>query len=179
MNTFDALMQQNGVKKTIDVNTTPSGFQLIRRGSPPEDNYYLLQFDGLSVPNPGISTSGAVIFSPGPTRKVLAEKAHFIKYATNNEAEYGGLILGLEMAKNLKIENLLIEGDSQLVIYQTEGRWKSKDLRMARFQEIIQELLASFNFVGIRHVRREYNTHADSLTNECLKLRESFERNHT
>jgi ribonuclease HI len=179
MNAFDVLMKQNEVAPATETNTTPSGFQLIKRGSPPEENYYLLQFDGLSVPNPGASTSGAVIFSPGSPRKVLAEKAHFIKHATNNEAEYGGLILGLELAKQLKIENLLIEGDSQLVIYQTEKRWKAKDLRMAKLQEIVQELLKSFNFIGIRHVRREFNTHADALTNECIKSRESFERFHT
>jgi ribonuclease HI len=162
----------------LETNTTPSGFQLIKRGTPPEDDYCLLQFDGLSVPNPGISTSGAVIYSPGPSRKVIAEKAHFIKFATNNEAEYGGLILGLELAKKLKVENLLIEGDSQLVIYQTEGRWKAKDLRMAKFQEIIKDLLKSFNYVGIRHVKREFNKHADALTNECLQRKESFERIH-
>jgi ribonuclease HI len=179
MNAFDLLMKQNESVPVAETNTTPSGFQLIKRGSPPEDNYYLLQFDGLSVPNPGVSTSGAVIYSPGSTRKVVAERAHYIKHATNNEAEYGGLILGLELAKQLKAENLLIEGDSQLVIYQTEGRWKAKDLRMAKLQEIVQELLKSFNFVGVRHVRRENNTHADALTNECLKRRESFERFHT
>jgi ribonuclease HI len=177
MNAFDLLMKKNETPASAE-STTPSGFQLIKRGSPPEDNYYLLQFDGLSVPNPGTSTSGAVIFSPGSNRKVVAEKAHFITHATNNEAEYGGLILGLELAKQLKIENLLIEGDSQLIIYQTEGRWKAKDLRMAKLQEITQELLKSFNFVGIRHVRREFNVHADALTNECLKRRESFERIH-
>jgi ribonuclease HI len=178
MNAFDALMKQNEAAPEADTNTTPSGFQLIKRGSPPEDNYYLLQFDGLSVPNPGTSTSGAVIYSPGTPRKVVAERAHFITHATNNEAEYGGLILGLELAKELKVENLLIEGDSQLVIYQTEGRWKAKDLRMAKLQEIVQQLLKSFNFVGVRHVRREFNKHADALTNECLQRRESFERIH-
>jgi ribonuclease HI len=178
MNAFDVLMKQNEKVDVPDINTTPSGFQLIKRGNPPEDNYYLMQFDGLSAPNPGISTSGAVIFSPGPNRKVVAEKAHYINHATNNEAEYGGLILGLEMAKELKIENLLIEGDSQLIIYQTEGRWKAKDLRMAKLQEIVQELLKHLNFVGVRHVRREFNKHADALTNECLKLRESFQRFH-
>jgi ribonuclease HI len=175
MNAFDLLMKQ-GEPATVEETTTPSGYKLIKRGSPPEDHYYLLQFDGLSVPNPGISTSGAVIYSPGSTRKVLAEKAHFIKYATNNEAEYGGLILGLEMARDMKIENLLIEGDSQLIIYQTEGRWKAKDLRMAKLQEIVQGLLKSFNFVATRHVRREFNKEADALTNECLKKQESFQR---
>ena len=178
MNAFDVLMKKNETVETPDTNTTPSGFQLIKRGNPPEDNYYLMQFDGLSAPNPGISTSGAVIFSPGTHRTVVAEKAHYINHATNNEAEYGGLILGLEMAKKLKIENLLIEGDSQLIIYQTEGRWKAKDARMHQLQEIVQELLKSFNFIGIRHVRREFNKHADALTNECLKRRESFERKH-
>jgi ribonuclease HI len=175
MDAFDNLLSE---KEVLETNTTPSGFQLIKRGTPPEDQYYLLQFDGLSVPNPGISTSGAVIYSPGVSRKVIAEKAHFIKFATNNEAEYGGLILGLELAKKLKVENLLIEGDSQLVIYQTEGRWKAKDLRMAKFQEIIKDLLKSFNYVGIRHVKREFNKHADALTNECLQRKESFERIH-
>ena len=162
--------------KVIDNNRTESGAIIIKRGTPTEDEYNLIQFDGLSAPNPGKSTSGAVIFSQGPNRRVMLEAAHYIEYANNNEAEYGGLILGLEQAKLLGIKNILIEGDSETVIYQTEGRFRTIHSKIVLLQEVVKELLKSFNFVAIRHIKREFNKHADSLSNECLSLGKSFNR---
>ena len=174
MNAFDLLMNNSRQPVSDDNDITASGYVIIKKRPPPESQYYLLQFDGLSAPNPGTSTSAAVIFSPD--REPLREVAHFITHATNNEAEYGGVILGLETAIKMNIKNLLIEGDSQLVIYQLEGRWKGKDPRMVSLSNIAKGLIASFDNVGIRYVPRKQNKYADKLTNDALELRAGFDR---
>lgn len=135
---------------------------------------YLLQFDGLAVPNPGEATGGAVLFKENIH---VFEAGEYIKFGTNNIAEYMGLFIGLNYAKELKIKNILIEGDSMLVIQQVSGAWKvnneSLKIMYIQIQKMIKE---DFDFVGIRHVYRKDNQHADNLTNETLKLKKSFFR---
>ncbi|NDB86194.1 MAG: hypothetical protein EB127_26385, partial [Alphaproteobacteria bacterium] len=77
---------------------TKSGYSIIKGSDKTEEeSCYLLQFDGLAEPNPGISTGGAVVFSP-ISRKVVFERGEFIDFATNNQAEYTGLVIGLQSA---------------------------------------------------------------------------------
>ena len=167
-------MNNSPIQKEDVVSDTLSKYSMVKNTPPPESEYYLMQFDGLSAPNPGLSTSAAVIFSPDGTP--IREVAHFIIHATNNEAEYGGVILGLETAIKMGIKNILIEGDSQLVIYQIEGRWKGKEPRMIALSNIAKSLLASFRNVGVRHVPRANNKYADKLTNEACQKRAGFDR---
>jgi ribonuclease HI len=141
-----------------------------------EDSYYLLQFDGLSEPNPGVSTAGSVLFSPG-SRSPVIERGEFIDFATNNQAEYIGLIIGLKSAIELGIKELLIEGDSRLVIFQTEGKWKIKNEGLKPLLEKVKELLTHFTFIGLRHIYRKNNKYADKITNNVLKSRESYSKN--
>jgi len=153
---------------------TKSDYLMIRGSEDPgEDKCYLLQFDGLSFPNPGISTGGAVMFSPS-SRKVVFERGEFIEHATNNQAEYTGLIIGLNSAIDLGVKNLLIEGDSNLVILQTAGKWKVKNEALKDLNEEVRDLLPFFEFVAIRHVYRDKNVHADRITNDVLKSKKSF-----
>jgi ribonuclease HI len=165
MNAFDLLMKstnKSNNKYTMITHNTPSTT---------DSDYYLLQFDGLSEPNPGKSSAGAVIFKDGVP---VIEAAHYIEHATNNQAEYGGLILGLEKAVELGIKNLYIEGDSMLVIKQILGEWKVKEPTLKEMHALAKNLIKNFNNIGATHVRREYNTHADALTNECVRAERSF-----
>jgi ribonuclease HI len=136
---------------------------------------YLLQFDGASDPNPGPSAGGAVLFHPGTTDPVF-ERYEFIPHATNNEAEYNGLIIGLQEAADAGIKNLLIEGDSNLIINQFAGTWKIKAQNLVSLHKKARDLLSSFDFVAIKHIPREKNTHADRLTNEGVKEKDSVLR---
>ena len=90
------------------------------------DNEYLLRFDGGSRGNPGISGCGFVIYDPlGGV--VLKTSATVGMHATNNEAEYHGLLMALcAISNNDNIERIRIEGDSMLVINQLKGLWKVK-----------------------------------------------------
>jgi len=136
---------------------------------------YLLQFDGASDPNPGPSAGGAVLFHPGTTDPVF-ERYEFIPHATNNEAEYNGLIIGLQEAADAGIKNLLIEGDSNLIVNQFAGTWKIKAQNLASLHKKARDLLSKFDFVSIKHIPREKNTHADRLTNEGVKEKDSVLR---
>lgn len=153
---------------------TKSGYSIIiGSDTTEEESCYLLQFDGLSEPNPGTSTAGAVMFCP-LSRIVVFERGEFIDFATNNQAEYTGLIIGLKSAIDLGIKQLLIEGDSQLIIFQTEGKWKVKHEGLKSLNKEVKELLSHFEFVAIRHVYRNNNEYADKITTNVLKSKKSF-----
>jgi ribonuclease HI len=140
----------------------------------PVEPCHLLQFDGLSVPNPGKATSGAVLFRPDGTK--LAEIGEYMSHGTNNTAEYMGLIIGLRMAVKNEIRALKIEGDSQLVIKQCLGQWAVNNLALKALHAEALVLFGEFDYVALRHVRREFNTLADSITNEVIKSEKSFVR---
>ena len=143
---------------------------------------YLLQFDGSAVPNPGRASGGAVLFSPRrgeifePDAVKYIEVGEYISHATNNIAEYTGLIIGLELALEVGVRNLIVEGDSMLVVQQVQGKWKVSAEPLKPYCARAKELLGKFDSVVVRHIRREKNSHADSLTNEVVAKRVGFKR---
>jgi ribonuclease HI len=144
---------------------------------PKLEECYLLQFDGLAVPNPGEATGGAVLFKNNTKKDILFETGEYIKFGTNNIAEYTGLFIGVKEAVKLKIKNVLIEGDSMLVTQQVAGKWKvNNDVLKIYHSEIVKLLKTQFDFVGIKHVYRKDNAHADDLTNETFRIKSSFIR---
>jgi ribonuclease HI len=154
--------------------TTISGYSVIKGVNTSEEECYLLQFDGKSEPNPGESSGGAVLFSKD--KKVVFEVGEYIRYATNNQAEYTGLIIGLKLANEMGIKSLLVEGDSKLVINQTAGSWKVKNEGMKKLHADAREVALKFDFIAVKHVFRDNNQHADRLTNEVTDTKMSFKR---
>lgn len=152
---------------------TESGYYIIKGNSTiKESDCYLLQFDGLAEPNPGEASSGAILYSP--SKEPLYETGEYIKFATNNTAEYIGLVIGLRLALDKGINKLLVEGDSQLVIFQIEGKYKVKNETLQNYYKEACNLISKFEFIAIRHIRRELNKEADRITNEVVKSKESF-----
>lgn len=144
---------------------------------------HLLQFDGASEPNPGQSGSAYVLFSPilidehgTQYRDVIQEGYKFFEYATNNEAEYNGLILGLESALKLGIEEIDVEGDSNLIIQQVTGAWKVKVDRLVPLKSKASSLLHKFKKYTIKHIYREENTDADRLSKEAILIKREDHR---
>jgi ribonuclease HI len=135
---------------------------------------YHLSFDGGAVPNPGRAGSAAVISDTNG--KILYECGEFIQRATNNVAEYGGLIIGLRLALKRGISRLLIQGDSNLVISQISGKWAVNDPKMKGLYNEASSLLKQFQYVGCRHVYRSNNTRADALADEVIQGGRGFER---
>ncbi len=143
---------------------------------------YLLQFDGASEPNPGPSGAAYVIYSPPRLqgdeliREVVQEGYSYIPHATNNEAEYQALILGLTEALKLGISKLHIEGDSNLVIHQVQHLWKVKQSHLIPLCAKASSLLLQFKSYKINHIPREENSDADSLSKEAIQIKRTISR---
>ena len=143
---------------------------------------WLLQFDGAANPNPGPASAGAVLWSPQDAqgkRSPVFEMGKFIGKNTNNVAEIQGLLLGLKMAVMRNARDLLIEGDSELIINQQIGKYRVSHKNLKVWWSEIQAAMmdeTSFDWIAIRHVYREYNERADSITKEVLSKKQSFTR---
>jgi len=125
-----------------------------------------LQFDGCSKANPGIAGAGAVIYK---FNKEIATQIKFVgNNATNNFAEYTGLIIGLKEAINLGIKSLSVEGDSMLVIKQMKGEYKVKSGNLIDLYNEAKLLEKKFDFITFKHIYRENNKRADKLSNLAI-----------
>ena len=127
----------------------------------------VVEADGGSRGNPGPAGYGAVVFS-GDRETVLAERKAAIGTATNNVAEYRGLIAGLEGAADVGATDVAVAMDSKLVVEQMAGRWKVKHPDLIPLNQRAKELARGFARVGYRWIPRERNSHADRLANEAM-----------
>ncbi|MGN7142377.1 reverse transcriptase-like protein, partial [Streptomyces pseudogriseolus] len=128
---------------------------------------FVVEADGGSRGNPGPAGYGAVV-SDAATGETLAEAAEFIGVATNNVAEYRGLLAGLRAARELDPEaRVHVRMDSKLVVEQMSGRWKIKHPAM---KPLAAEAATVFppGQVTYEWIPRERNTHADRLANEAM-----------
>ncbi|GAA2676596.1 bifunctional RNase H/acid phosphatase [Nonomuraea recticatena] len=130
---------------------------------------YLVEADGGSRGNPGPAGYGAVVMD-ARDRQVLAEAAEAIGVATNNVAEYKGLIAGLTSVLDLAGEGAAVEVrmDSKLVIEQMAGRWKIKNEGLRPLAIEAQALVRRLRVTGWTWIPRERNKHADRLANEAM-----------
>jgi broad specificity phosphatase PhoE/ribonuclease HI len=128
----------------------------------------VIEADGGSRGNPGPAGYGAVVRDWG-SGEVLREVAGSVGVATNNVAEYRGLIAGLSAAADLDPgADVEVRMDSKLVVEQMSGRWKVKHTDMRVLAGEAAELVRKFPSVRFVHVRREFNSHADRLANEAM-----------
>jgi probable phosphoglycerate mutase len=126
----------------------------------------ILYADGACRGNPGPAGAGAVLLDG--TGRVIAELTKFLGVATNNVAEYEGLIIGLERAQRLGVDELEVRMDSKLVVEQMSGRWKIKHPNMKPLALKAGALLATFPKRTITHVPRDQNEIADALSNRAI-----------
>lgn len=127
----------------------------------------VIEADGGSRGNPGPAGYGAVV-RDGLTGDVLAERAAGIGVATNNVAEYGGLIAGLRAALDLDPAEVEVRMDSKLVVEQMSGRWQVKHPSMKPLAREAASLIAQLPSVRFSWIPREKNKHADRLANEAM-----------
>jgi probable phosphoglycerate mutase len=104
----------------------------------------------------------------GPGGQTLAEIGKYFGRATNNVAEYYGLIAALDAAQARGIQRLLIRSDSELLVRQMQGRYKVKSADLKPLYERALKLARGFANFAIEHVPREQNTEADALGNRAL-----------
>ena len=126
----------------------------------------VVHVDGGSRGNPGPAAAAAVITSP--EGDVLDEAAVTIGRATNNVAEYRGLLLGLERARALGATEVDVVNDSELIAHQVNGRYKVKHADMKPLHAEAIAALRGFERWSVRPVPRAENADADALVNQVL-----------
>jgi ribonuclease HI len=137
----------------------------------------ILYCDGGARGNPGPAAAGAVLFTTSENRDVgeetessppISRRGWYLGRATNNEAEYEGLIRGLEMALAQGVRSIEVRMDSELVVKQVNGEYKVKKPHLQRLHNRAVELLDSFEDWRIIAVPRDCNSQADAIVNEIL-----------
>jgi len=128
----------------------------------------LVEADGGSRGNPGPAGYGAVVLDT-VSGDVLAERAEGIGRATNNVAEYRGLIAGLTAALELgDVAEVEVRMDSKLVVEQMSGRWQVKHPDMKPLAQQAMTLVRRLPRVRFSWIPREQNARADRLANEAM-----------
>lgn len=133
----------------------------------------IVEADGGSRGNPGIAGSGAILIDEA-TGEILAERAVYIGIATNNVAEYRGLIAGLIAAHEVAPgRSVHVRMDSKLVVEQMSGRWKVKhpDMQVLHAEA---RALAHGRDVTFEWVPRLQNVRADALANRAMDTRTDY-----
>ena len=124
--------------------------------------------DGGARGNPGPAGYGVhVVDTEGTT---LAELVGPLGSATNNVAEYSGLIAALQWAVDNGHRRMRIRMDSELVIKQMRGEYKVKHATMQVLHADAKRLVAQLDHVTLEHVRREQNKVADKLSNQAMDI---------
>ncbi|MFG2607774.1 bifunctional RNase H/acid phosphatase [Streptomyces sp. NPDC048514] len=136
---------------------------------------FIVEADGGSRGNPGPAGYGAVV-SDAVTGETLMEDAEYIGIATNNVAEYRGLLAGLRAAHALDpTATVHVRMDSKLVVEQMSGRWKIKHPGMKPLATEARAVLPP-DRVTYEWIPRDRNKHADRLANEAMDAGAKGER---
>ena len=125
---------------------------------------WVVHMDGSST----LHADGIEVVLKSPEADKLKHKVRLHYQTTNNEAEYEALLKGLELAKSLGAESILVQGDSQLVMGQVNGTYEAKEERMKRYLNKVRCLIKKFSETHFVQVLREENMEADTLAKEAL-----------
>jgi ribonuclease HI len=127
---------------------------------------YKLFSDGACRGNPGAGGAGAVIMDD--RENLIWEGKEYLGHCTNNIAEYRALILGLKGALANGYKSLEVYLDSELLAKQINGSYRVKNEKLKVLMKEVRSLLISFESVGVKHVLRSHNSHADKLANMAI-----------
>jgi ribonuclease HI len=133
------------------------------------EDTFVIYFDGCCKGNPGPGGAGSVLYK---NEKEIWSDCMFVgEKVTNNISEYAGLLMGLQFATNQSdIKNLIIKGDSQLVIKQMIGEYKVNSENIKELFKKAKEYEKIFESVQYLHVYRKDNKRADELSNKGLLI---------
>lgn len=126
----------------------------------------IVNIDGGSRGNPGPAGYGVRVSQPDGT--VVAEFSEAIGVATNNVAEYRGLLAALRYAIDHACPDLTVRSDSLLLVCQMRGEYKVKNPGLQALHAEAHRLVFELGRVRFEHVRREANAEADRLANEAM-----------
>ena len=117
---------------------------------------------------------GLVLVSP---EKITIEKSLRLGFsATNNEAEYEALLMGMAMVQKMGGKTVEMFSDSRLVVGQVKGELEARDTRMQEYLGQVRHIQMKFEFFDLSHIPRSGNTHADSLATLATSSAQDFPR---
>ncbi|MBL4888907.1 MAG: reverse transcriptase-like protein [Candidatus Lindowbacteria bacterium] len=128
------------------------------------DQVFAVFIDGGARGNPGPAACAFVVKSEN---SVVHQAGQFLGHATNNEAEYKGLINALEWLLENSVEKANLYMDSQLVVKQVLGEWRVKSPNLIQISKNAKQLMGQAAF-GLSSIPREENASPDELVNEVL-----------
>ena len=132
---------------------------------------YKLYFDGGSRGNPGNAGYGFVLMKD---EEIVKEGWGYISDSqTNNFAEYTGLLEGLKYCKSQGIKELVVYGDSNLILNQVFGTFKTNASNLIEINRKTKDYLKYFDKIDWKHVKRHLNKHADMLANRAIDTKTS------
>ena len=129
--------------------------------------HVVIHIDGGSRGNPGPAGAGVVVRDK-TDNSILYKGGVFLGNATNNVAEYSGLLAGLTAGKQLKAARVDLFSDSQLLVRQMIGEYRVKNAGLKPLHRQATELLDAFDECTFHHIPREENTAADKLANMAM-----------
>lgn len=127
--------------------------------------------DAGSRGNPGNAAYGVFIYDNN--NKLIDFSGKYIGILTNNQAEFIGLIAGLELGLKNKITEIDCYSDSNLMVNQVNGLFKIKDVLLRKRVEQIKVLMKKYKSITLTHIGREKNSVADKMVNIILDAKEA------
>ena len=111
---------------------------------------------------------GAGVVLEGPGEVVIDQAMKFEFKTSNNQAEYDTIIVGLHLAIELEVTNLICKSDARLVIRQLTEEYEVRETLLQQYFHFVKNLLTKFKEVSFQHVRRENYTRADALSQKWV-----------
>jgi ribonuclease HI len=124
--------------------------------------------DGASRGNPGPASIGVIAYKEKDFSDIVFTISKAIGKETNNVAEWTALLSGLKKCKELSIKDIKIHLDSELVVKQMQGIYKTKNPELIKIKQEVDLLKPSFSNLEFIHIPREKNKMADKLANQAL-----------
>ena len=127
---------------------------------------FRVAFDGGSRGNPGIAAWGVAILDEDG--EFLEGYGGFLGHATNNVAEYNGLIEALKLAGEHGATEVEVLADSELIVRQVQGSYRVRNANLRPLFVEAMRMIQAFDLFRISHIRREKNKDADRMVNMTL-----------
>jgi ribonuclease HI len=125
-----------------------------------------LYCDGGARGNPGPAAAAAILYDEH--QKIIASNSRYLGAATNNIAEYQGVLIGLALARQGGVECIHLHLDSELVVRQIMGEYKVKHPGLRPLWEQVKRELLHFKQWQVGHIPRSENQEADRLVNKTM-----------
>jgi ribonuclease HI len=129
---------------------------------------FLVRIDGACSGNPG-PAAAAVVIRAEDDGTVVHEQGYYLGRATNNIAEYYGLLIALEELLVLRADEAVVESDSELLVRQMSGEYRVKAPGLRFVHERVKRLSSTLRKFELRHIPRERNKEADGLARKAIK----------